>query len=149
MKRIGTLDRLPERYDRVAEAFAAAEAETSAASRATLVVPFDYSGREEICRAFVRMSAAGITAEAADEASIRNHLDDKSIPDPDIVIRVGGGLRLSDIYAFQSDYSTLIFLEDVAPPDLTLDVIDRILKEHAGGYYYSQGRPSDLVARAS
>lgn len=148
MKRIGTLDRLPERYDRVAEAFAAAEAETSAASRATLVVPFDYSGREEICRAFVRMNAAGITAEAVDEASIRTHLDEKDVPDPDIVIRVGGGLRLSDVYTFQSDYSTLFFLENVTPPDLTLGIVDRILQEHARGYYYSQGRPSEFIARA-
>ncbi len=142
IKRIGTLDRLPERYGHVAEAFAAAEAETASASRATLVLPFDYSGREEICRAFIRMGAAGITADAADGKAIRDHLDDSEIPNPDIVVQLAGGLSLSDVYAFQSEYAALYFLEDVAPPDLTVDVIDRVLRDHAGGYYYSQGRPS-------
>ncbi len=151
IKRIGTLDRLPQRYGHIRKAIKAAETVAATEFRATLVVPFDYSGREEICRAFMRMNSAGIAPDRANEASIRNHLDDKDVPDPEIVVRLGGnGSSLSDIYTFQSEYAELFFLDHVPPQQLTASTIDEVLRTYAGGLYYSQGRPSEFaVAKAS
>jgi undecaprenyl diphosphate synthase len=80
----------------------------------TLVVAFNYGGRQEIARAAERiaelvksgaMQPADVTAEA-----IGRHLDAPDLPDPDLIIRTSGEQRLSNFLLWQSAYSEFVFV---------------------------------------
>jgi undecaprenyl diphosphate synthase len=79
-----------------------------------LNIAFNYGGRDEIVRAARRLAeavqrgdiaASAITAEVFAEA-----LDTAGMPDPDLVIRTSGEMRLSNFLLWQSAYSELVFL---------------------------------------
>jgi undecaprenyl diphosphate synthase len=71
----------------------------------TLTVAFNYGGRREIVDAIRRITSEGIPAEAIDEQTISDHLDTAGLPDPDLVIRTGGEMRLSNFLLWQSAYA--------------------------------------------
>ena len=77
-------------------------------------VAFNYGGRDEIARAVRRVVAKIESGEirAADisPALIGAHLDTAGIPDPDLIIRTSGELRLSNFLLWQSAYAELVFL---------------------------------------
>jgi len=78
------------------------------------VVAFNYGARDEMARA-VRRLAAKVAAgtfdpEAIDEEAISAHLDTAGMPDPDMIIRTGGDLRLSNFLLWQSAYAELLFV---------------------------------------
>ena len=80
----------------------------------------NYGGRDEIVRAAMRYAEdykAGKVGEI-DEAAFSNYMFSAGIPDPDLVIRPGGELRLSNFLMWESAYSELIFT-DVLWPDFT------------------------------
>jgi undecaprenyl diphosphate synthase len=85
----------------------------------TLVVAFNYGGRQEILRAvqaIARRVAAGETApEDIDLDTIERELDTQGIPDPDLVIRTSGEQRVSNFLPWQSAYSEYVFLPDYWP----------------------------------
>ena len=74
-----------------------------------LIVALNYGGRAEIVRAAKRALAAGIAPEALDEASLEAHLDAADVPSPDLVIRTGGELRVSNFLLWQLAYAELYF----------------------------------------
>ncbi|MDX1729723.1 MAG: isoprenyl transferase, partial [Aurantimonas coralicida] len=87
--------------------------------RQTLVVAFNYGARDEVARAMRRVAAKyaageveleGLTAEYLDE-----HLDTAGIPDPDLIIRTSGELRLSNFLLWQAAYSEFVFLPCLWP----------------------------------
>lgn len=92
------------------------EAETLTAdnSALTLLIAFNYGSRDEIVRAARKLAAAAVRGEIAPEAidadSIAAHLDTADIPDPELVIRTSGELRLSNFLLWQAAYSELVFL---------------------------------------
>jgi undecaprenyl diphosphate synthase len=73
--------------------------------RITLNVAFNYGGRAEIVDAVRRIVAAGIPAEEIDESTISQHLFTADLPDPDLVIRTAGEMRLSNFLLWQAAYS--------------------------------------------
>ena len=75
----------------------------------SLLLPLNYGGRAEIIRAAKRALAAGIAPEALDEASLEAHLDAADVPSPDLVIRTGGELRVSNFLLWQLAYAELYF----------------------------------------
>jgi undecaprenyl diphosphate synthase len=79
-----------------------------------LVIAFNYGGRDEITRAVRRIGddvAAGRLAPAdIDEAAIRTRLDTAFMPDPDLVIRTSGEMRLSNFLLWQAAYAELVFM---------------------------------------
>jgi undecaprenyl diphosphate synthase len=85
----------------------------------TLVVAFNYGGRQEILRAvqaIARRVAAGETSpDAIDLAAIERELDTQGIPDPDLVIRTSGEQRVSNFLPWQSAYSEYVFLPEYWP----------------------------------
>ncbi|MCX5493424.1 isoprenyl transferase [Kaistia dalseonensis] len=91
-----------------------AEALTGANTGLCLVIAFNYGGRDEITRAVRRLGedvAAGrLAPEAIDEAAITARLDTADMPDPDLVIRTSGEMRLSNFLLWQAAYSELVFL---------------------------------------
>ncbi len=91
-----------------------AENVTRANTRLTLIVAFNYGGRQEIvtaARALAIDAAAGrIDARNIDEAMLAQRLGTSGIPDPDLIIRTSGEQRLSNFLLWQSAYSEFVFL---------------------------------------
>jgi undecaprenyl diphosphate synthase len=85
----------------------------------TLVVAFNYGGRQEILRAVQaiarRVAAGELSPEAIDLAAVERELDTHGIPDPDLVIRTSGEQRVSNFLPWQSAYSEYVFLPDYWP----------------------------------
>jgi undecaprenyl diphosphate synthase len=71
----------------------------------TLCVAFDYGGRVEILQAVTRMIEEGVSPDSVDEELFSHFLYTDGIPDPDLIIRTGGELRLSNFLLWQSAYS--------------------------------------------
>ncbi|MGQ3675748.1 isoprenyl transferase [Xanthobacter sp. TB0139] len=91
-----------------------AEAMTRANSGLTLVVAFNYGGRQEIAAAAAAIAAdvaAGrMKPEDVDVDAISTRLQTTDIPDPDLIIRTSGEQRLSNFLLWQSAYAEFVFL---------------------------------------
>jgi undecaprenyl diphosphate synthase len=90
----------------------ALEEATADRSRLNLWIAFDYGGRAEIVEAARRIAASGTEI---DEDSFGRHLHAPEMPDPDLVIRTSGELRLSNFFLWQSAYSEFVFTETLWP----------------------------------
>lgn len=108
VRMIGRREGLPAR---TAEAFERAERETEANRRLTYVVALNYGGRQELVdavRAIAADAAAGaIDPYAVDEETVRSRLYAPDLPDPDLLIRTSGELRVSNFLLWQIAYSEL------------------------------------------
>ena len=71
----------------------------------TLNVAFNYGGRAEILGAVRKIVQEGIPPQEIDEAIFSNYLNTAGTPDPDLIIRTAGELRLSNFLLWQSAYS--------------------------------------------
>ncbi len=96
-----------------------AEEKTNCNTGLTLVVAFNYGGRQEIARAVKALSAKVLAGELSldgiNPGTIAAHLDTDGIPDPDLVIRTSGEQRLSNFLIWQSAYAELVFIPDFWP----------------------------------
>jgi undecaprenyl diphosphate synthase len=114
---IGQLYRLPEV---VRQGLAAVSQATSKNTGLRLVLALSYGGRAEITEAVVhlaeRVAAGELDASAIDEKCIGEHLYTGDLPDPDLLIRTSGELRLSNFLLWQLAY-TEIYVTDVLWPD--------------------------------
>jgi len=85
----------------------------------TLVVAFNYGGRQEIVRAVRAIAAqvkAGVLApEEIDLETVAGALDTRGIPDPDLVIRTSGEQRVSNFLTWQAAYAEFVFLPGFWP----------------------------------
>ena len=72
-----------------------------------LNIAFNYGGRAELIDAVQAIVREGIAAEEIDEAVIADHLWTGDAPDPDLIIRTGGDMRLSNFLVWQAAYSEL------------------------------------------
>ncbi|GLR65857.1 isoprenyl transferase [Acidocella aquatica] len=95
---------------------AAAEAKTANNTRLTLVMALSYGGRADIVAAARKAIAAGMAPEALTEQNFAALLATDGIPDPDLLIRTSGELRISNFLLWQTAYSELLFT-DVLWPD--------------------------------
>ncbi len=111
-----------------------AERRTAANRTLNLVFAFNYGARNEIARAVraiaEKVKAGTLDPAAIDEATIADHLDTANVPDPDLVIRTGQEIRLSNFLLWQSAYAELIFLE-VNWPDFNRDTLVAALNDFA------------------
>jgi len=107
---LGRRDRAPDELRAQMEGL---EDETAHNERLNLWIAFDYGGRAELLEAARRLVEAG---EEPTEESLRAHLYAPELPDPDLLIRTSGELRISNFLLWQLAYSELVFL-DVLWPD--------------------------------
>jgi undecaprenyl diphosphate synthase len=73
--------------------------------RLVLSVCFNYGGRDDIVRAVRDLVAEGVKPEDITEEAISRHLYTRDIPDPDLIIRTAGEMRLSNFLVWQASYS--------------------------------------------
>ena len=124
---LGRMDELPpETRASIEEALLA----TATGAQMTLNVAFNYSGRSEIVDAARRCTADGLPPEAIDEAAIEARLYTSDLPDPDLLIRTGGDLRISNFLIWQAAYAELYFSERLWP-DFDPAAFDEALAEYA------------------
>lgn len=81
----------------------------------TVITAISYSSRSEIARALKKMATAGLNADDIDEETLRQYLDTKDIPDPDLLIRTGGELRVSNFLLWQMAYTEFYFSDQLWP----------------------------------
>jgi undecaprenyl diphosphate synthase len=116
---IGRQDRAP---DELRDRMARLERETKRNDRLNLWIAFDYGGRAELVEAARRLVAAGVDPEDVDENTFAAQLYAPAMPDPDLLIRTSGELRISNFLLWQLAYSELVFVDtlwpDFGPSDL-------------------------------
>ncbi len=107
---------------------------TAGYTSGTLVLALSYGGRTELVDATRKIAAevqAGTLApDAIDEQTITDHLYLPDVPDPDLLIRTSGELRLSNFLLWQLSY-TEIYVTDVLWPDFRDDEFKKALDSYA------------------
>jgi undecaprenyl diphosphate synthase len=122
--RLEAIGRLPELPASCQQALAEAVAQTAGNTATTLVLALNYSGRAEIIDAVkalgAEVAAERLTVEEIDEAAVSAHLYTRAYPDPDLLIRTSGEMRLSNFLLWQLSY-TEIFVTEKLWPDFGKD----------------------------
>ena len=141
IKMIGDRRRFPQD---IIDAINMLEAETKENTGLTFVMAANYGGRDEIRRAAMKLAEAykegrvpGEYFAGADgkvpegeltEEGFAAYLDTAGIPDPDLIIRTSGELRLSNFLTWQSAYSEIV-VTDVLWPDFNIDELIRCIEQ--------------------
>lgn len=116
--------------DKVREACEHAERVTAHNRRINLSVAFNYGGRWDVVQACQKIAAAGIPASQIDEALLGRHMAMSFAPDPDLFIRTGAEVRVSNFLLWQIAYSELHF-SDCLWPDFGEAELDAALADYA------------------
>jgi undecaprenyl diphosphate synthase len=107
------------------------EDETADRDRLQLWIAFDYGGRAELAEAARRVVASGLSVEEIDEDVFAAHLYAPEMPEPDLLIRTSGELRISNFLLWQLAYSELVF-SDKWWPDFGTEELRAAVAEYAG-----------------
>ena len=102
IRHLGSLQRLPGDLRTAIETSIAL---TSGNDRLTLCVAFNYGARAEILDAVRQMIADGVDPADVDESSFASYLYTSDLPDPDLIIRTAGEMRLSNFLLWQAAYA--------------------------------------------
>lgn len=114
----------------------------------TLTLAFNYGGRDEILRAVRRILADEVDPDAINEELIERYLYTAAMPDPDLIIRTSGEMRISNFLLWQSAYAeyhfTPRFWPDFSPEDLNAAIEDYQTRERRfGGLVNSESPESN------
>lgn len=102
LQHLGRLDELP---DRLGSSIRRSTEATKGNTKITLNVAFNYGGRQEIVDAARRIVADKVDPSMIDENLFSRYLYTTGQPDPDLIIRTGGEMRLSNYLIWQSAYA--------------------------------------------
>ena len=129
---IGQVDRLPEKVQEVLHQTMSATKDNAAM---TLILALSYGGRAEIIRMVQEVAKlikqGEIDPNAVTAELIADHLYTRNIPDPDLLIRTSGEMRISNFLLWQIAY-TEIFVTPTLWPDFSRDELLEILKDYQG-----------------
>jgi len=109
---VGRRDRAPAE---LRARMAALEEETAANERLQLWIAFDYGGRAELVAAARRLAEDGVEPGDIDEEALAARLYAPDMPDPDLLIRTSGELRISNFLLWQLAYAELVFVDRLWP----------------------------------
>jgi undecaprenyl diphosphate synthase len=84
-------------------------------SRITVCIAWNYGGRDEIIYAIQKMIGAGVKPEQVNDALVSDYLFTAGIPDPDLIIRTSGEMRISNFLIWQGSYSEWYFTKTLWP----------------------------------
>ena len=146
---VGSLRRLPPA---VREALRAAVASTRNNTGMTVVLAVSYGGRDEITDAVRRLARkvkkGTIEPDAITQDVFRRHLATKDIPDPDLLVRTSGEMRVSNFFLWQLAYTEIYVTETLWP-----DFREREFEEALGFFEQRQRRfgrtPSQVEREAA
>lgn len=129
---IGDIKRLPES---VRTKLRETEEHTAANSAMTMVVALSYSARWEMTHALQNIvadvQAGRVRADDVNEELVGQHLETSFMPDPDLLIRTGGELRVSNFLLWQIAYSELYFC-DTYWPDFNEEDLHQAIMDYQG-----------------
>jgi undecaprenyl diphosphate synthase len=114
----------------VRKALSDAVARTAHNKKITLTIAFNYGGRWDIVQACRRAMLDGVAPEALNEAVLGRYMAMGDVVDPDLLIRTGGEMRLSNFLLWQSAYSELYFTDRLWP-DFDEAELDKALRVFA------------------
>jgi undecaprenyl diphosphate synthase len=124
---IGQVDRLPEKTRVLIEQI---EARTANHTTLTLILALSYGGREEIveaARSLASDAAAGnISASDIDAELFASRLQTSGIPDPDLLIRTSGEMRVSNFLLWQISYAEIVIVKKYWPDFRHGDLLDSV-----------------------
>ncbi|MDO8956066.1 MAG: isoprenyl transferase [Deltaproteobacteria bacterium] len=125
---IGDLSRLPKE---VVSALNETMKLTAAATGMTLTLALSYGGRDDIIQAIRRITAnsrdGNLTPEDIDEALFSKYLWTASLPDPDLLIRTSGEVRISNFFLWQLAYTEIYVTPNLWPDFKKEDLIQALL----------------------
>jgi len=130
--------------DKVRAAWDQAEGATAHNRRITLSVAFNYGGRWDVVQACRQAMAAGVEPAQLDEAKLSSFMAMAYAPDPDLFIRTGGEMRVSNFLLWQVAYSELFFT-DCLWPDFGEAELDAALRAFAARDRRFGGVKTDTV----
>ena len=127
LRTVGDLDGLPPR---VREVVTQAARKTEGGNGLQLTVALNYGARQEIARAVQRVcedvASGRIALGEATERAISERLDSAELPDPDLIIRTSGEMRLSNFLLWQSAYAELYFTDTPWPDFIPAEFVQAI-----------------------
>lgn len=109
---IGELSRLPQS---IQELISQSQERSRHLTRMTVTAALSYGGRDEIIRAFKKALASGIKPDELTEEGFSKFLDTEGLPEPDLIIRTSGEMRISNFLTWQSAYSEFYFTDTLWP----------------------------------
>jgi len=111
------------------------EQATAGNTRLTYTIAVNYGARDELRRAMTKVAeevkAGTLSPEDITEETISEHLDTYDLPDPDLLIRTGGDLRLSNYLLYQCAY-TEIYVTDIYWPDFSKAELEKAIGSFKG-----------------
>ena len=128
IRHIGRLDRLP---DGLQDAIRESMELTKDNKGITLNLAYDYGGRAEIIDAVRAMVADGLRPDDITEDALQRHLYTAGLPDPDLIIRTAGEMRISNFLIWQSAYAEY-YATDVHWPDFDERQVAKALEAYGG-----------------
>jgi undecaprenyl diphosphate synthase len=111
-------------------------------------IALNYGGRAEIVDAARRAIAAGVTADALDERRFSDFLYTAGQPDPDLLIRTSGEMRISNFLLWQIAYSEIWVTETLWPDFRRRDLLEAIVAYQKRDRRYGGIKPSPVAAGA-
>ena len=125
---IGDIKKLPDGVQKLIREF-----ETLSKNNTGLLLTsaLSYSGREEIVNAVKNMLSNDVRPEKVDEKMLESYLYTAGIPDPDLIIRTSGEMRLSNFLLWQSAYAEFYFTNTLWP-DFGREEFISAIKEYQG-----------------
>jgi undecaprenyl diphosphate synthase len=127
LRHIGRLEMLaPQLQEKVLDAIEV----TKNNDRLILNIAFNYGGRDEIVQAIQRMMKDGVPPEKVTDELVNQYLYTKGVPDPDLIIRTSGELRVSNFLIWQAAYSEW-YVTPTYWPDFDKEEYRRALEAYA------------------
>ncbi|MCB1108503.1 MAG: di-trans,poly-cis-decaprenylcistransferase [Chlamydiia bacterium] len=127
---IGDLSKLPVKIQKT---LAETKKITAECKQFELILALGYGGRDEICRAAKHFAkdclANPINIDGLTEELFSNYLDTKLWPDPDLLIRTGGEMRLSNFLLWQISYSE-VYITETLWPDFASSHLEHAILEY-------------------
>jgi len=128
LKTIGDIDALP---DSVLAKLEHVREETKSNDKIVFNLALNYGGRDEIIRASRKLIDAGVSSTELTEEVFEQYLDSAGMPDPELLIRTSGEMRVSNFLLWQISYSEFVCMQEFWP-DFGKDLLTKALQDYSG-----------------